>query len=573
MAAREYWKRAKDRPGLQHRFTMLHLPTVGHERAGVTLAGRSMELAGPGCAAGGVAGVADHLAAGRVSDAFLAVATGHADRTALWHRERAITYSALRRWALAVAYYLLEHPEFHSGDRIALMVENGPEFVAAYYGILTAGGVVVPLPTQVEWNRLERIAELCQINRILSSEQTVKRRVELDPDGCAHLDLNACVPHCVPHSKPLRIEGESLAMIMFTSGSSGDPKGVMLSDGNILANTRSILNYLSIGSDDRALALLPFYHAFGHSIMQTHLLSGAMLVVDGNMAFPGTVVDALERHAATSFSAVPEGYYGLMSYADFANRPLPHLRYMTVAGGALKPDAVTEMARRIAPAQFYVMYGQTEATARLAYLPAELAQLRPDSIGRAIPGVELSLRGEDGREVAAGETGELCARGANIMLGYWKDPQATRATLADGWLHTGDLAICDADGYIYVQARKNDLVKVQGYRVHPREIEEAVAPHFDSFRIIVVPFQQPGGTRLALFAISSRFQEGIVEQIRQVCMRELPRYKVPSHIEVLTQAPLNASMKLDRTALARRAVCHMTPLEEKNSRWRERKSA
>ena len=163
-------------------------------------------------------------------------------------------------------------------------------------------------------------------------------------------------------------------MIMFTSGSSGDPKGVMLSDANLLANTESILGYLPITQEDRAVALLPFYHAFGHSIMQTHLLAGATMIVDGNMAFPNTVIDALEHHRATSFSAVPEGYYSLLSMSDLRERELPHLRYMSVAGGALKPDSVVDVTRCIAPAEFYVMYGQTEASARLAYLPAHLAR-------------------------------------------------------------------------------------------------------------------------------------------------------------------------------------------------------
>ncbi len=490
----------------------------------------------------------------RVSDAFLATVCRHADSPALVLGSQPITYAELGHWSLAVAYHLLEEPEFRTGDRVALMLENGPEFIAAYYGVLAAGGVVVPLPVNIEWCRLQRIAQICGITRILSSARIVARRPEVDADRGVSIDLSASVPFAIPRIDPLCINGQSLAMIMFTSGSSGEPKGVMLSDGNILANTRSILKYLPIQRDDRALALLPFYHAFGHSILQTHLLAGATLVVDGNMTFPNSILDALQRHRATSFSAVPEGYHSLLMFAELGNRPLPHLRYMSVAGGALQPDAVVDVAQRIAPAEFYVMYGQTEATARLAYLPAPLAHVRPDSIGRAIPDVELRVLGQDGRELEDGETGELCARGANVMLGYWDDPQATRAAICQGWLRTGDLASRDAAGFFHVQARKNDLVKVQGFRVHPREIEEAVSPHFSRLRVIVVSYQQEGVTRLALYAVTSTLVEGLGEQIRRVCLRELPRHKNPSYIEVITQAPLNASLKLDRTALARRAA-------------------
>jgi acyl-CoA synthetase (AMP-forming)/AMP-acid ligase II len=339
----------------------------------------------------------------------------------------------------------------------------------------------------------------------------------------------------------------------------------MLSDRNVLANTQSIRRYLKIGSDERALALLPFYHAFGHSILQTHLLSGATLVVDGNMAFPNSVLDALDRHRATSFSAVPEGYYSLLTLSDLRDRALPHLRYMSVAGGALKPEAVVQMVQCIAPADFYVMYGQTEASARLAFLPPHLARVHPDAIGVAIPGVELRVFNAAGQEAAEGETGELCARGANVMLGYWNDPEATARVMRDGWLRTGDLAARDAHGLIYVKARQNDLVKVQGFRLHPKEIEDVVARHFPEVRIVVVPYQQHDITRLALFAITPRVDAELVGKIRSTCQRMLPRHKVPSQFEVLAQAPLNASMKLDRAGLVRRAQLHAGLAEDGNT--------
>jgi acyl-CoA synthetase (AMP-forming)/AMP-acid ligase II len=171
----------------------------------------------------------------------------------------------------------------------------------------------------------------------------------------------------------------------------------------------------------------------------------------------------------------------------------------------------------------------------------------------AIPGVELRVLDQQGHDAADDETGELCARGPNVMLGYWNDAAGTSQVLRDGWLRTGDLARRDQRGFFHVQARKNDLVKIQGFRVHPREVEDAVGRHFPALRIIVVPYQHHGTTRLALFGISHKLEPGTVDELRSVCLRELPRHKTPSFIEVLTHAPLNASMKLDRTALRRRA--------------------
>jgi len=485
-----------------------------------------------------------------MSDAFFAAVHDFAGRSALVTHQHTYRYADLGRQALAVADHLLSDASYRPGDRVALMLDNGAEFIAAYYGVLAAGGVVVPLPGNIELSRLERIGDICQLRKVLSSRQIAERRSEIAADNCPTIDLRGRGRQATPEVEPLSVDGHSLAMIMFTSGSSGDPKGVMLSDGNLLANTESILCYLPIREEDRVLALLPFYHAFGHSIMQTHLLTGATLVVDGSMTFPNSVVDSLERHCATSFSAVPEGYYALLNMSDLRDRRLPHLRYMTVAGGALKPDAVVKMAEAIEPAEFYVMYGQTEASARLAFLPAHLAKARPDSMGKAIPGVELCVMDADGREATDGETGELCARGANVMLGYWNDPEGTDRVLRDGWLRTGDLASRDAEGYLYVKARKNDLVKVQGFRIHPREVEDEIGKHFPNVRIIVVPYQQQGVTRLAMFGISGRADRGLSDALRRVCARELPRHKMPSVFQVLPQAPLNASMKLDRPALS-----------------------
>lgn len=492
----------------------------------------------------------------RLSDAFYSTANRFPHRPALITRATTVCYADLAHRSLCVAHQLLANERYQPGDRVAVMLDNGPEFIAAYYGILAAGGVVVPLPSNVESSRLDRIARLCDMRIVLSTQRTLEQRSEGVSASCVPLDSGPSDPLDMPTVTPLFVGDQSLAMIMFTSGSSGDPKGVMLSDRNLLTNTQSILGYLPITQADRALALLPFYHAFGHSILHTHLLTGAALIIDGKMAFPTTVVDALEQHEATSFSAVPEGFYSLLAMSDLGDRELPNLNYMSVAGGALKPDAVVEVARRIAPAQFYVMYGQTEASARLAYLPPHLTRAHPDSIGQAIPGVELQVFDGRGRGAKENETGELCARGNNVMLGYWNDPESSRRVLRHGWLRTGDLASRDERGLFHVKARNSDLVKVQGFRVHPREIEETVSQYFSEMRVIVVPYQQHGTTRLALYGITGQRVPHLVEELRKVCHQALPRHKVPSFVEILSRAPVNASMKLDRTALKRHAEFH-----------------
>jgi len=521
--------------------------------------------------AGPASSVGSHGASGpepgrcRLVEAVLEVARRRAEHPAIVVGSDCHSYRDVADAAHATAQFLLSKPTFTAGSRVALVIDNRAEYLAGFYGILLAGGVVVPIPPNTESSRLARILSACGVEVLLSTSPIAARLAPLGWKAYESVDLGRPSQAAPVDIEPVQIgpapnAGRTLAMIMFTSGSTGDPKGVMLTDANLLANARSIAEYLPISGDDRALALLPFYHAYGNSVMQTHLLAGATLVVDGSLAFPNTVPEALRRHEATSFSGVPETYHLLLSYSDFGGEPLPpfqKLRYATVAGGALEPAAALEVAGRFAPAEFYVMYGQTEATARLAYLPPEVLRTHAGSIGKAIPGVELKVVGDARHAVGPGEIGELCARGPNVMAGYWDDPAATSAVITDGWLHTGDLATVDAEGYIFVESRKDDLVKTQGMRTHPREIAELVSEHFPGYRVIVVPYRFHKTTRLALYvapgAAFGEVGEVSVGELRRFCLRSLPRPKVPSYIEVLDRVPLNASMKLDREGLVRQA--------------------
>jgi acyl-CoA synthetase (AMP-forming)/AMP-acid ligase II len=350
-----------------------------------------------------------------------------------------------------------------------------------------------------------------------------------------------------------RRQGNDLAMLLFTSGSTGTPKGVMLSHRNLLANAESILRDLPIRAEDRALVIVPFCHALGNSILQTHVLAGATLVLGGALTFPATIVETLRELEATSFSAVPEVYGMLLKYGRLGEGPLPALRYMAVAGGELRHDLAADIAARIAPAAFHVMYGQSEASARLASLPPAEFHARRGSIGRPIPGVALTVMDEAGRELPPGEVGMLCARGDNVMLGYWQDSAATAEVMSpEGWLRTGDLAHRDDAGYFYLDGRASLLVKVQGHRVHPAEIEGVVEAGFPHAHAVAVPMARGDETRFVLFLAPRDHRAIDVAEIRATCQQELPSYKLPLRFEVLDRFPLTSAQKVDRAALGLR---------------------
>jgi long-chain acyl-CoA synthetase len=487
--------------------------------------------------------------AANLGEAFLRVACARADYPAVSTKAGLFTYDWIRRAAECVRRYLRKRPDYARGARVALQLSNSPEYLAAFYGTLLADCVVVPLPPSLEDLRRLKIYEICRPDVLITRAGDFDSKECHSPIETLQLlntgeeELSFSPPHSRDHD---------LAMLLFTSGSTGLPKGVMLSHRNLLANAGSILRELPIRPDDKTLVVLPFCHAFGNSVLQTHILSGATLLLDRTSTFPSSIVEALKETGATSFSAVPEMYGMLLRYGRLEEQSLETLRYMTVAGGKLRHDLAAEIADRIAPASFFVMYGQSEATARLASLPPEQFHARRESIGRPIPGVELAVMDETDREAPPNVVGMLCARGENVMLGYWQDSTTTAAVLGqNGWLRTGDLAHRDADGFFYLHGRANLLVKVQGHRVHPAEIEGLVETSFPQTSAVAIPVARGDEFRFVLF-LAPRTDEPIdVAKIRATCQRELPPYKVPLQFETIERFPLTSGHKIDREALAR----------------------
>ena len=491
----------------------------------------------PGCQASrsSSATLARLAAHGCLATAFLEVAACRSNHPAILMGQQAFSYDAIERASHEVASFLRRKQNLEPEARVGLLFSNSPEYLAAFYGTLLAGCTVVPLPPDIEPGRLSRIVLACGMEVILSTPRILRQRCDTLPGRIQTVDLRPTTSRRLPLVELPTINGRRPSVIMFTSGSSGEPKGVMLSDANLLANAQAIGQYLPIGPDDRALALLPFYHAFGNSVLQTHLLQGATLVVGGTAVCPNSILEAIVESEATTFSCVPEVYAALLSWSELGSLPMPSLRYMTVAGGTLRPELALSVAERIAPAEFYVMYGQTEATARLGYLPPRELRARAGSIGKAIPGVELRVVDEARTTSFARPSGRALRPGANVMLGYWRDPEATVETIKDGWLQTGDLATTDSDGYIFVKGRKSDIVKIQGLRTHPREVEEAVLRRFPQSQVLAVPYELSGATRFALYLIPNKGHELTEAEIRQQCLRDLPRNKVPAYIELLQQ--------------------------------------
>jgi acyl-CoA synthetase (AMP-forming)/AMP-acid ligase II len=340
---------------------------------------------------------------------------------------------------------------------------------------------------------------------------------------------------------------QTCAEIIFTSGSTGVPKGVMISHKNLIANTESIIKYLKLTENDRMLVVLPFYYCYGLSLLHTHLRAGGSIVLNNSFIFLGSIINNLLDDKCSGFAGVPSHFQILLRKSDnFKTTKFPDLKYVTQAGGKLAPIFIDEFRNSHPEITFFVMYGQTEATARLSYLPPELYEAKKGSMGKGIPGVELRVVNETGRNIKPGEVGEVIARGDNIMLGYFADEEGTRNTIRNGWLYTGDLGTVDKDGYIFLTARKKEIIKVGGKRISPKEIEAVILelPEVVDCTIEGVEDELLGEALKATIVVrGENGKETMPDRIKQHCARHLALYKVPQIFELKEQLIISATGK------------------------------
>lgn len=436
--------------------------------------------------------------------------------------------------------------KFGHGNNIILISPNSNFFIISYLAIMKSGNVVVPLNPHTEEGQLQFIKEqtapvLAFVPKLLVGRLKVSFE-EIWGEEEIKLLFDKKSP--VESIQQTDFDPDTLAQIIYTSGSTAMPKGVMISHKNIIANTSSIITYLKLDSSDIMEVVLPFFYCYGLSLLHTHLRVKGKIVINNNFIFLGSVFKDLIKYKCTGFAGVPSHFQILLRKSDtFRKTQFPHLRYVTQAGGKLHSVFIQEFRESHPHTKFIVMYGQTEATARLSYLPAERLNDKLGSLGKGIPGVELSVVDISGYPVKPGETGEIVAKGDNVMLGYYKDVEATNDVLKGGWLHTGDLAKVDEDGFIYHAARKKEILKVGGRRISPKEIEEVIVsiPGVVDCTIKSVNDDVLGEAIKATLVIGdTELNEKLVKEF---CSTKLASYKIPHIVEFTTQMEVNASGK------------------------------
>jgi len=299
------------------------------------------------------------------------------------------------------------------------------------------------------------------------------------------------------------------------------------------------------------MVVLPFHYCFGTSLLHTHLRVGGTLVLDSRFLYPEKVLQRMQETECTGFAGVPSHYQILLEKTSLPRKAFPHLRYVQQAGGHLPPAAIRPLQAALPNTKIFIMYGQTEATARLSYVPPEMLEAKSGSIGRGIPGVKLTVENE-GKPVPPGQIGEIVAEGKNIALGYWRDPEETANVFRNGRLHTGDMATVDEDGFISIVSRSRDFIKCGGTRVSCLQIEQQILEcrEVAEVAVIGVPDEVMGEAVKAF--VATRGEAGVtLDHIRRFCKTRLPFQLVPREIVVLAALPKNEAGKVLKEQLRR----------------------
>lgn len=489
------------------------------------------------------------------------------DKVAVIQKGKKMTYGEIFNASQSIASWLIKD-NFHPGDRVAILMDDPVEYITSYFGILMAGGIVVALNTQTSVRSLRYQLNHCRITTVLTHFKFRKYFMELsgsipnvkmvvfsglqpgmnDNAAYQYVDLNDILTSKPDKTISLSDTSTSnIAQIIYTSGTTGEPNGVMLSHNNLASNTVSVVKYLKLTEKDRIMAVLPFFYSYGNSLLLTHFAVGGSIVVNQNFLYPNVILDEMVEEKVTGFSGVPSTFAILLNRSAIRNYKFSDLRYVTQAGGAMAPKFAQKLKEILPDTDIYIMYGQTEASARLSYLePKELFR-KTGSIGKAIPGVDLKVLNNSGNPVKVGEVGEIVAQGDNIMVGYWEQQEKTNQVLKNKRLWTGDLAKKDEEGFIYLVSRKSDIIKSGAHRIGPKEIEEVIleCPAVHEVAVVGVNDEILGEAIKACIVLKDRntFNK---KDIRKYCRRNLPAYKCPQYVEFYKDLPKTSSGKIKK---------------------------
>jgi long-chain acyl-CoA synthetase len=450
-----------------------------------------------------------------------------------------LTYADLDDSSARVAGLLRERG-VRPGDRVGVMLPNVPEFAVVYYGILRAGAVVVPM------NPLLKEREVRYYLRDSEAQVTFAREAAAGGPECVVVDnrFRDLLSSASPVPDLVERADSDTAVILYTSGTTGQPKGAELTHANLAANVEIVATDLfRVGPQDVIFGGLPLFHSFGQTCgLNTAISVGACLTLVSRFA-PATVFEVLQRDRVTVFEGVPTMYNALLAEPGREAYDLSALR-VCVSGGAALPVEVLRGFETAFGCVILEGYGLSETSPVATFNHPDRVR-KPGSIGTPIRGVELRLVDEWGKDVPPGEVGEIAIRGHNVMKGYWRRPEATGEAMPDGWFRSGDLARVDEDGYYVIVDRRKDMIIRGGYNVYPREIEEVLYEHPAVAEAAVVGVPDPAlGEEVGAAVVLKPGATVTAEEIREYVKAQVAAYKYPRRVWFVAALPKGPTGKI-----------------------------
>ena len=495
------------------------------------------------------------------------------DKEAIAFKGRRLSYRQLDQEAEAIASALAQLG-IEAGSKVAYVQPNWPEFASLSFALAKLGAVGVPLSTFL------RITELRQV--VLHSEAELLI-IPAEFMGFDYVSFFGNIRSGLPHLKHIIVVGDRCgegmllfrdmirsgrdlawsgtpvapskpAAILYTSGTSGQPKGAITSHSALVSSARSMADILDIGSDDVVLTLLPMSHAAGYLNFLWSMMSGARTVLV-DVFDPQTVLDTIAREEVTITSHVPSGWVRIIEAAKVSSHNLCSLRRVIMTGAPCPPALVEELAEELG-CEVDITYGQTEGLMLTMTSSKDSLEQCTKTVGRPIPGVEIKIVDENFGELGANQVGEIVCRAYNVTLGYYKDPNLTRATIDEaGWLHTGDLGSWDEQGYLRIVGRKDDMIINRGFNVYPREIEAFLRSHPKIANAAVIGVADDfSGEAVWAYVVADGELAPSEEEVIKFCSGRIAYYKVPKRVRVVAELPMTPSGKIRRFELRQEAA-------------------
>ncbi|MCL6610743.1 MAG: long-chain fatty acid--CoA ligase [Peptococcaceae bacterium] len=486
------------------------------------------------------------------------------EKEAIVYHDQRITYRQLNTMIDKLANGLMQLGIL-PGDRVLLVMENCPEFIISYYAIIKIRGIVVPANPNYTMNELGIIMLDALPAAVITSRQLVPLFLKLSGEikisrgiiatgykgeekGVQSYEkvIDSGEDTFQPDKIPSR---HDVIELMYTSGTSGTPKGAMLTHHNLYRNALTFAQCCNITSSDRSLLIAPAHHAAAQTcVMNVSLLVGASLVVHDGWRGPRPLLEAIQKEKITFYFGPPTMYALLVKFPDTDRYDLSSWRLAFTGAAPTPPDVFRAFEEKFG-LKLIEGYGLTETSPVVTVMPLD-GPYKAGSIGLPIPGVEVKIVDYEDREVPAGQIGEIVVRGHNVMKGYYNRPEETNWVMRNGWFHTGDLGYMDSDGYFYIVDRKKDLIIRGGLNIHPREIEEVLYSHPVIFDAAVIGVPDPiMGEEVMAFVLLREGSRVTPEEIQEFCAEKLARYKIPKHIRFVENLPKTTSGKLLRGEL------------------------